>query len=74
MERSCEGELCCLGRRGKIIALCLLYKIDHRVDHPLNEYLNNFVAARSTRASASLGELTLVIHAPKMLNSVGHFY
>ena len=27
----------------------------------MNEYLNNFVAARNTRASAALGELALVI-------------
>ena len=39
-ERLCEGELCCLGHRRKVvIALCLLYKIYHRVDHPMNKYL-----------------------------------
>ena len=32
-ERLCEDELCCLGHR-KVSALCLLYKIYHRV-HPL---------------------------------------
>ena len=41
-------------------ALCLLYKIYHRVDHPLNEYLYHFVALRNTKASAVLGELALV--------------
>ena len=39
----------------------LLYKILHRVDRFMNEYRNRFVAARNTRASASLGELALVI-------------
>ena len=27
----------------------------------MNEYLNHFVATRNTRASATLGELTLMI-------------
>ena len=36
-------------------------KIYHRVDNPMNEYLNHFVAARNTRASVGLGELDLVI-------------
>ena len=43
------------------VTLCLLYKIYHRVDHPMNEHLNNFVTARNTMASAALGELALVI-------------
>ena len=33
----------------------------HRVDHPVHKYLNHFVAARDIRASAALGELTLMI-------------
>ena len=32
-------------------------------DHPMYEYLNNFVAARITKALASLGELALVINS-----------
>ena len=60
-ERLCEGEYCCLGHRRKVSALSLLYEIYHRVNHPMNEYLRNLVAARNTRASAALGELDLVI-------------
>ena len=41
--------------------MCLLYKIYHRVGHPMKKYLNSFVAARNTMASAALGELALVI-------------
>ena len=70
-ERLCEGELCCLGHRRKVSASCLLYEIYHRVDHPMNEYLNNFVAARNTRASAALYELDLVIPRCRMINAVG---
>ena len=43
-----EGELCCLGYRRKVSGLSLLYEIYHRVDHPINEYLNHFVAVRNT--------------------------
>ena len=39
----------------------LFDKIYNRVDHPINEYLNHFVAARYIRASAALGELALGI-------------
>ena len=39
----------------------LLYEIYHRVNHPVNGYLNHFVAARNTTASTALGELALVI-------------
>ena len=60
-ERLCEGELCCLGHRRKVSALCLLYEIYYRVDHPMNEYLKHFVAVRNTRPSATLDELALVI-------------
>ena len=31
------------------------------MDHPLNEYLNQFVTASNTRALAALGELALMI-------------
>ena len=60
-ERLCESELCCLGHRRTVSALCLLNKIYHRMAHSMNEYLKNFVAARTTRASAALGVLALVI-------------
>ena len=52
-ERLCESELCCLGRRRKVSTLCLLYKIYHRADYSLQEYLHHFVAVRNTRASAA---------------------
>ena len=42
-ERLCEGEDCCLRRRRKVIALCFLYKIYHRADHPISEYLKYFL-------------------------------
>ena len=48
-EKLGEGELYCLGRRRKVGALSLRYKMYHRVDHPMNEYLNHFVATRNTR-------------------------
>ena len=48
-ERLCAGELYCLAHRIMASALCLLYEIYHRVDHPINENLNCFVAARNTR-------------------------
>ena len=72
-ERLCEGKLCCLGHRRKVSALCFLYKIYHRVDRPMNEYLNNFVAACDTRASAALGKLALVIPRCRTDYSVGRF-
>ena len=40
MERLCEGELCCLGHKMKVSALCLPYEIYPRADHPLPEYLH----------------------------------
>ena len=49
------------GHRRKVSALCLLYKIYHRVDHPMNDCLNHVDAARNTRASAALEELALVV-------------
>ena len=58
-EKLCEGKFC-LRHRRKGTALCWLYKIYHRVDHHMNEYLDHFVSARNTRASAALGELALV--------------
>ena len=36
----------------KVNALCLLYKIDNRVNHLINEH--NFAAARNARSSAAL--------------------
>ena len=60
-ERLCESALCCLGYIIKVSALCLIYEVYHRVEHRMNEYLNHFVAARNTRASAALGELVPVI-------------
>ena len=60
-ERLCEGEICCSEYRRKVSALCLLYKINHRENHPLNGYLNHFVAARNTKTSTALGVLALVI-------------
>ena len=56
-----ECELYCLQRRRKVSVLCLLYNIYHRADHPLHEYLHNFVASRNTITSAALCELALVI-------------
>ena len=49
-------KLCCLAHRRKVSAFYLLYEIYHRVDHPMNRYLNHFVATRNTRAAAALGE------------------
>ena len=61
-ERLYEVELYCLGhRRNVTTALGLLNKIYHRVDHPMNEYLSHFIAARNTTASAALGELASLI-------------
>ena len=59
--RLCEVELCHLGHRRDVSTLRLLYKIYHRVDYHMNEYLNHLVGARNTRAIAALGELALVI-------------
>ena len=59
-ERLCEGELCCLGHIRKISALCLLCKIYHKVDHPMNKYLKHFVAACNTRASAAVNDVDFV--------------
>ena len=39
-----------------VSVLYFLYKIYHRGDHPINEYLKHFVATRNTRASAALGD------------------
>ena len=36
--------------RMKTSALCFLYKIYHRVGHPLHEYLHSFIPVRNTRA------------------------
>ena len=45
--------------------MCLRYKIYHRMDHPMNEHLNHFVAVRNIRASAALGEVVLEISGRK---------
>ena len=58
-ERLCEGELSCLKHRRKVSALCLLYEIYYRVDHPMNEHLNHLVAAPNTAAVLSV--LALII-------------
>ena len=50
-----------VGNRRKVSTLRLLHEIYLKVGHPMNEYLNHFVAACNTRASAALGELTLMI-------------
>ena len=59
-QKLCEGELCCLGHRRKVGALCLLHNIYERVNHPMIECLTRFVAVRNTRASATLGELAFL--------------
>ena len=46
-ERLYESELSYLGHRREAGSLYLLYDIYRRVDHPLNDYLLNFVAART---------------------------
>ena len=60
-KRLSERELCCLRHRRKDNALCLLCKICHRVDYPMNKHSNHFVAVRNIGDSAILGELALVI-------------
>ena len=60
-ERLRKSGLCCFGHKRKVSALCLLYRFYHRVGHSMNEHLNNFVAARNTRALDAIGELVLVI-------------
>ena len=55
------GKVCSLDHRREVSALCLLYKIYHIADHPMNEYLKHFVAVRNARASAAQGELALLI-------------
>ena len=40
-EKLYDGELCGFGTEGSL-ALCLLYKIYHRVDHPMNKNLHYF--------------------------------
>ena len=61
VERLCGGVFCCLGHRRKVSALRFLYKIYHRVEYPMNEHLNHFIAARNTRASVAPGELSMAI-------------
>ena len=61
LERLCGSELCCLEHRRKVSALCLLYEIYYRVDHPKNNNLKQFVATRNAQASGALDELALAI-------------
>ena len=68
-ERLCEDKIFCLGHRKKVSSALRLLK----VDHPKNEYLNQFVADRNTRASAALGKLVLVIPGVEVINSIGRF-
>ena len=42
-ERLCEGKISCLGHRRKVSVLDLLYYINHRVGHPMNECLHYFL-------------------------------
>ena len=58
-ERLCESEICCSGPRRKV--LCLLYKNYHRVDYPINKYLNHFDSTRNTKVSGAVYEFALVI-------------
>ena len=44
-ERLCKEKVCCLEHRRKVSALCLLYKIYHRVDRTMNEHLNLFCSS-----------------------------
>ena len=44
-ERLCEGELCCFGLRRMVSALSWLYKIYHRVNLCMNEYLNDALSS-----------------------------
>ena len=46
---------------GRSMHCALLYKMYHRADHPMHDYLYYFIATCNTRASAALGELALVI-------------
>ena len=46
-ERLCEGKLCALEHRRKVSALCLLYKMYHRADLSMHEYLQYFILARN---------------------------
>ena len=60
-EKLYEGAFCCLEHGMMVSALCLLYEIYHKVNHPMNENLHHFVTTRNTTASAALGEITFVI-------------
>ena len=58
--------------RRTVSCVCSIGPLYHRVDHPMNEYLNHFVAARNTGTSAALGELDLVpaaVHWWNLLSS-----
>ena len=60
-ERLRECEFCCLRHRRRGRAMCLLYNIYHRADHPCYKFLHHFVRARVTGASAALSKFALVI-------------
>ena len=60
-ERVCEGDLCCLGHRRRVSALCLLYKLYPRVDHTVTKYLKRFIASHNTRTLTTLGKMARVI-------------
>ena len=60
-ERLSESELCCLGFRRKVTALCLFSNIYHRTVQPMHECLQHSVVVRNTRASAFVGESALMI-------------
>ena len=60
-EMSCEDEHCYLAHRRKVTALCLLYEIYRRVDHPINGYLNYFVAVLNSRPFSATRQLAFVI-------------
>ena len=59
-ERLYEGDLCPLGHRRNVSALCLRYTIYHRADHPMHECIHHVLAARNIRVIAALGELALM--------------
>ena len=58
MHMSCPAQK---KHRRKVRALYLLYKIYHRADPIIHEYLYRFVAAHNIRASAALDELISMI-------------
>ena len=47
-ERLCEADFVAWEHKRKVSVLCLLYKIYHRADHLLHEYLHHFITAHNT--------------------------